>query len=143
MEVIEIVELEATNMHLVAGAGPEVFDNQVDARQLEAFVKDPGHLMVLAIGAEGVVGFASGVMNFHPDKAPVLFLSEIGTVPERRRQGIATRLAKALIALGKTKGCDGCWLATELDNAAARGLYKALGARETRDIVVYDWDAEL
>ena len=143
MSDLKIVVLDPSTRHLLDNLGPDVFDNPVDPVHLDAFLNDPSHLMVLGVQAGRVVGFASGVMNYHPDKAPVLFLSEIGTVPAERRKGIATALAKALIDLGKARGCTGCWLATEMDNHAARGLYRALGARETRDIVVYDWDTDL
>ena len=48
-----------------------------------------------------------------------------------------------LIRLVRARGCVGIWLATERNNAAARGLYRKLDARETEGIVVYDWDGAM
>jgi len=137
---VKIVKLDASRLHLLDAVGPDVFDDAIDPAQSAAFVADPSHLMVLAIAGDEVVGFASGVVNLHPDKAPVLFLSEIGTIEALRRKGIATRLARALTDEARAQGCKGVWLATDADNDAARGLYRALGATETQGVIVYDWD---
>ncbi|MCF6306299.1 MAG: hypothetical protein L3J33_13140 [Rhodobacteraceae bacterium] len=59
----------------------------------------------------------------HSDKQPVLFFNEVGGNDEMRLKGI--------------------WLVTEIDNIEARALYKKLAARETKDIVVYDWDGAM
>lgn len=123
--------------------GAEVFDNAVDAVQLAAFVDDPGHELVFAICGLIVIGFASGTVLLHPDKSPALFVNEVDVAPDWQRQGIGTALCQRLIDVARGRGCEGIWLATERENAAARGLYRALGARETGGIVVYDWDGAM
>ena len=96
--------------------------------------------LVVALDRGEVVGFASGTVIMHPDKPTAFFINEIGVHEEYRRQGIARRLMFRIMELARDRGCEGIWCATEADNAAARGLYAALKARETQGIVVYDWD---
>ena len=135
---IEIVPLDSTTAPMLLGT--TVFDNGVDATQLEAFVRDLGHMLVFARDDQTVAGFASGNRVLHPDKPPAFFLNEVGVLPEYRRRGIATALCQHLIDMARVAGCSGIWLATEAENTAARALYRALGGRETKDIVVWDWD---
>ncbi len=123
--------------------GAEVFDHAVDPGQLAAFVDDPGHEQVFAMRGRDVVGFASGVVLLHPDKPPIFFVNEVGVCPELRRQGIATALMHTLMGIARGRGCRGIWLATEGDNEEARAFYRNLGARETDDVVIYDWDGAL
>lgn len=129
--------LTADNAHLLLTAS--VFDNPVDATQLEWFVSDSGHELIFAVADNQVVGFASGTVLLHPDKQPAFLINEVDVDPQFQQQGIATCLCEKLIAQAKRKGCIGIWLATEVDNVAARGLYKKLKANETEAVVVYDW----
>ncbi|NQY59663.1 GNAT family N-acetyltransferase [Cognatishimia sp.] len=127
--------------HFLEGA--DVFDNPVDHDQRATFIADPGHMMVFATLAERMVGMASGTVLLHPDKPPALFVNEVGVDEALRNQGIGTALTQRLLDMGRARGCEGIWLATEGDNAPARALYRKLGARETKEIVVYDWDGAM
>ena len=138
---LAIVDLAPATAHWLEGA--DVFDNPVDPAQLAAFVADPGHLLVFAHTGTDVLGFASGTILLHPDKPPAFFLNEVDVAPAHRRRGIATALCRRLMVRARAAGCRGFWLATEAQNAAARGLYRALGGRETDRIVVWDWDGAL
>lgn len=119
------------------------FDNPVDPEQLTKFLADDGHELVFATSDKTVIGFASGSILLHPDKVPAFFINEIDVAPAYQRQGVATALCKMLIGVARDRGCQGIWLATEEDNAAARALYRGLGARETDAVVVYDWDGAM
>ncbi|MCB1367211.1 MAG: GNAT family N-acetyltransferase [Rhodobacteraceae bacterium] len=123
--------------------GCDVFDNDVDPAQLAAFLADPGHMLVFAAIGARIVGFASGNTMLHPDKPPAFFINEVGVAEDFQRRGIATTLCEMLLKAARDGGCKGIWLATETDNHAARALYQRLRARETRDIVVYDWDGAM
>ncbi|MEM9717355.1 MAG: GNAT family N-acetyltransferase [Pseudomonadota bacterium] len=136
---IRCIQIGPDNLDLLLSASGDIFDNPVKPEQAKAFVDDPGHLLILATDGQQNVGFVSAVINFHPDKYPILFISEVGVVDSHQRHGIATQMMKAMFSLGKAKGCQGCWVATEAENSPARGLYKSLDGREIADIVVYDW----
>ena len=99
--------------------------------------------MVFAYADRTAIGFASGTVLLHPDKPPALFVNEVGVDERWRRMGIATELCGRLFQIARDRGCQGIWLATEQENDAARALYKALNARETKGIVVYDWDGAM
>lgn len=116
-----------------------MFDDKVRPEQLAGFVDDPNHEMIVASREGTPVGFASGCILLHPDKDPVFFISEVGVEPSFRQQGIGRQLVRRLLDLAHARGCRDIWLATEPDNVAARALYRSLAARETQNIVVYDW----
>ncbi|WP_161470962.1 GNAT family N-acetyltransferase [Tropicimonas marinistellae] len=123
--------------------GADVFDNAVDDLQLATFLDDPGHELVFATVRDKVVGFASGNVLLHPDKQPAFFINEVGVNADMRRRGIGTSLCECLIEIARDRGCKGIWLATEMENEAARALYRGIGGRETEHIVVYDWDGAM
>lgn len=136
---IRCVEIGPDNLDLVLGAGDNLFDNPVKPDQARAFVEDPNHFLIFALADTQPVGFASAIINLHPDKDPILFVSEVGVIESHQRRGIATKLMNAMTKLADTKGCQGIWLATEGDNTPARKLYQSLKGREIKDVVVYDW----
>ena len=133
--------LDQDTAHMLVGA--DVFDNPVDPDQCAGFIADAGHMMVFATLADRVVGMASGTVLRHPDKQPALFVNEVGVDEELRNQGIGAALTQRLLGMAREQGCKGIWLATEGDNTPARALYRKLGARETEEIVVYDWDGAM
>ncbi len=133
--------LDPQNAHQLEGS--DVFDNNVDPKQLIAFLADPGHELVFAAIGTKIVGMASGTVLLHPDKQPLFFINEVGVNEDFRRRGIATSLCELLMKVARDRGCQGIWLATETDNTEARGLYRRLDARETNGIVVYDWDGAM
>ena len=133
--------LSADNAPRLLGA--DIFDNPVQQAQLDAFVADPGHILVFATDKTRVIGMASGVVMLHPDKQPMFFINEVGVNEDMRKQGIGGKLSQRLMELARARGCKGIWLATEPDNVEARALYRKLDARETEGIVVYDWDGAM
>ncbi len=50
--------------------------------------------------------------------------------PERRRQGLASDLVRALLDVGAEQGARNLWLHVEVDNAAAIAFYERLGLTE-------------
>ncbi len=106
---------------------PDVFDGPVDARWARTFFDDPRHHLVVALDGDVVVGIASAVDYVHPDKAPQLWINEVGVAPTHQRRGFGRLLLEALLAHGRTLGCTEAWLGTEPDNVAARGLYERAG----------------
>ena len=53
--------LTATNLACLDRLAPEVFDNAIDPVQLERFIRDPRHIMLVAVEDGLVVGMASAV----------------------------------------------------------------------------------
>lgn len=139
-EIIYYV-LTKENAHVLDGAN--VFDKPILSERLNAFALNSGHEMVFAVKNTVVVGFSSGSVLLHPDKAPAFLINEVGVEIDFRNKGIGAELTNKLIEIARNKGCQGIWLATEVDNVEARALYRKLNARETKDIIVYDWDGAM
>ena len=118
-------------------------DGPVDPDRLAAFVADGGHELVFATVGEKAVGFASGTILLHPDKAPAFFVNEGAVLDGARRRGIAATLCDMLLGVARARGGKGVWCATEPGNTAARALYSGRGSRETTGIVVHDWDGAM
>ena len=55
-----------------------LFDETMRPEQVRAFLDDPLHECVLAFDGDLAVGMATGVIMFHPDKAPSMFVNEVG-----------------------------------------------------------------
>lgn len=131
---VEIRILRAGDEGVLQNADPDVFDDPVDPKSAVLFLADPLHHIVVALDGSLVVGFASAVHYFHPDKpAPELWINEVGVAGTHRGQGIAKRILKALFDVARDKGCTLAWVLTNRDNTAARRLYESAGGVEQSD----------
>lgn len=138
---VEILRIGPDDGDLLVRVAEDVFDADIDPARVAAYLAEPGHLMVLAVAGGGVVGQARGMVHRHPDQPTELYIDNLGVTPERRREGVATRLLDALVAWGREKGCEEAWVGTEVDNEAARALYAGRGSEaETFVMYVYDID---
>lgn len=137
---LEVRRLGAADLDLLCAAPEGIFDDPVDRAEAAAFLADPGHEIVMAFLDGVAVGMATGTVIRHPDRRPALFINEVGVVEAHQRQGIATLIVECLLDVARARGCDGAWLGTEADNAAARGLYEKLGGQPSAGVVIYDWD---
>jgi len=118
----------------------DVFDDEINAHSLAAFLGDPRHVLAVAVDEGTVVGMAMGVECFHPDKAPQLFINEVAVALTHRRRGVGRRLVETLLATAKARGCSCAWVGTETDNAAANALYRSVpGAAPAQAFVLYEW----
>ena len=126
---IRLRRLRPGDEWLLDQVAAEVFDEPVRADRLAAYLAQPGHLMVLAIDGDLVVGQCAGVIHAHPDKPTELYVDEVGTATSHLRQGIATAMLDELFAWGRELGCEEAWLGAELDNRAANGLYRSFGGK--------------
>lgn len=139
-DAIEIRRLGPEDLAVLTSAGPDVFDGPVREDQARAFLGDRNHEIVAALEGERIVGFAAGTVLLQPDKLPQFYINEVGVVEDRRGRGIATALMKRIIEVAVDRGCSHAWLTTEMDNAAARALYRRWGAQEEEHLVYYGWE---
>ena len=142
-DTITLKRLGPDDLNELLGVAEGLFDNPIRPDQAKAFLTDPLHEIVLAFDGGTAVGMATGVIMLHPDKPPAFFISEVGVRDAFQRRGIGKQVTARLMEIARGRGCEGIWLATETDNVPARALYHALEARETGDIVVYDWDGAM
>jgi aminoglycoside 6'-N-acetyltransferase I len=122
------------------GAQPDgLFDYPVDPGQTRAFLESALHFMAVAQDGDLILSFASATILLHPDKLPSMFINEVGTRDEYRRQGHARRVTQMLIDHADETDLDGVWLGTEPDNTAALALYRRMKGDE-RTFVGFAWD---
>jgi aminoglycoside 6'-N-acetyltransferase I len=116
--------MSSADASLLDHVDADVFDEPVHPDRLKAYLAAPGHIMVLALDGDLVVGQCAGVVHRHPDKVTELNVDEVGTATSHLRQGIATMMLTELFAWARELGCKEAWLGTERDNTAANGLYR-------------------
>lgn len=131
MTVRRMTAGDETLFHSIA---PDVFDEPIDTGRLHAYLRAPGHLMVLAFEDDLVVGQCAGVIHRHPDKPTELYVDEVGAASTHRRRGIARQMMDELFAWGRELGCAEAWLGTETDNEPAKALYRRYRPAEDETI---------
>ena len=142
-DAVSIQRLTPDNAGLLKVVGPEVFDHDVDPRYLAAFLDDPRHVMFIAVEKQTVIGMASAVEYFHPDKPPQLWINEVGVASTRRNREIGRKLVAALIDYAKDAGCVFAWLGTAADNAEAQACFASVaGVKAPQPFLLYEWDIE-
>lgn len=112
---------------VLSRTAPEVFDQAIDPVRLAAYLRDPGHLMCVAMDGDLVIGQARAVIHRHPDRSDELYIDNLGVAVDYRRGGVATALIGELVRVGVERGCRDMWLGTEADNAPAIALFRRLG----------------
>jgi ribosomal protein S18 acetylase RimI-like enzyme len=131
--------LSETEHNVLENVASDVFDDAVDAILVKEFLGDSRHHLAVAVANDGqVVGMASGVHYVHPDKAPQMFINEVGVSGDYEGQGIGKRLLGALLERAAELGCSEAWTATEPGNDRAQALYaKAGGVKDSTPFVMF------
>lgn len=135
----QIIRLDDANAAILARVADDVFDEDIDPARVAAYLRAPGHCMVLALAGDTVVGQACGVIHRHLDLPTELYIDNLGVASDYRRQGIASRLLDDLVAWGRSEGCEEAWVATEPDNEPARAVYAGRGAAAVA-VVMFEYD---
>lgn len=124
---LSIRELRAGDEAVLDRVAKGVFDRCVQPHWLHEFLRDPAHHLIVAVEDEVVVGMISAVVFLHPDKAPQLWINEIGVGNAHQRRGIGRDLVDATLALGRSLRCSCAWLGSEPENFTAHRLYERAG----------------
>lgn len=138
-EGIEIKLIGPGDAGVFANVADGVFDAAPVPARIAAYLAEPGHLMVLAFDDGRVVGQVAAVIHRHPDKPAELYIDEVGVADAYLRRGIATRMVDLMLAEGRARGCEECWVGTEPDNEPARALYRKW-QDEAEPFVMYLFD---
>lgn len=136
---IEIRLIGEADLDLLVSADTSVFDEPIDPALARAYLAHPDYRIALATDGDRVVGMATGMFYFHPDKPLELFVNEVGVAESYQRRGIASRLMDLLLDAGRERGAGSAWVATETDNDAANGLYTSMGS-PGQAMVYYEFD---
>ncbi|GMW01653.1 MAG: hypothetical protein AMXMBFR84_27900 [Candidatus Hydrogenedentota bacterium] len=126
----EIRILRSGDQAIFYNVADGVFDHTVDPDLASEFISDPRHHVAVAIDQGQVVGFASGVHYVHPDKAPELWVNEVGVAPSHQGRGLAKAIVRTLLQHAKRLGCREAWVLTDRSNGPAMRLYASAGGKE-------------
>ena len=130
--------------HVLLRVADGVFDHPIEERASALFLSDPRHHLAAALDGGVMVGFASAVHYFHPDKpVPELFVNEVGVAPSHEGRGLGKAILRALFRHGRDLGCAQAWVLTDRSNARALRLYSASGGEEAPgDHVMFSFSLE-
>ena len=103
----------------------------------EAWLKDSSHIYLVAHIDGRIAGSSHAYMMLHPDGRTFMFIDEVDTKEEFRRQGVATTMMKWLITYALDNGAAEAWLGTEHDNPEAKALYESLHPDEVEHGPIY------
>jgi len=110
-----------------------------NARQ---FLLNPQNWSFACIQEKQIIGFAYGYeLNRLDNKGNMLYIHEIGVLPQYQRQGIGFQILMNIKKLCKLTGICRFFLFTQRHNVAACTLYEKAGGEKTTDsyddVVVY------
>src|SRR4051812_45772292 len=141
MTQVDVRLLGPSDEHVLEHVAAGVFDLPLKARWTREFLADPRHHLVVAVEDGWVVGMVTAVHYVHPDKAPQLWINEVGVAPTHHGRGIARRMLAEMLAHGRTLDCTEAWVGTEHTNTPAQRLYAgAEGARAPEPFLMYTFE---
>jgi len=142
---IEIRMVGPQDAAILNHVAPEVFDDPIVPQGVQEFLSSPHHHLAIAVENGIVIGFASAVQYFHPDKPrPELWINEVGVAPSHQNRGVGKAIMHALLEVARKADCVEAWVLTERNNQPAKGLYKAAGGQEEQDdIVMFSFKLDL
>ncbi len=121
-------------------------DNQMsdyDEKVLRDIAANPDYILLVAYVDDKPAGLALAMKLLKPDGDHWLYVDEMDTHPDFRRQGIGSQLMKTLIGYAKDWGLEEVWVGTEPDNTNANLLYKSLNPAEVETFVGYTYKNKL
>ncbi len=105
-------------------------------RRYQSRIAEADRAILVAVSGNAVVGFVDASLQRHEGGGTYhrtgidVYVEELIVTASQRHRGVATALMQAIEAWGRDAEARMIWLDTHLTNAAARGLYGAIGYRE-------------
>src|SRR6266567_7437627 len=117
-------------------------DNEISLKtfseaSLKVFLADPNRFYLLAYSGGEIAGAVHGYLLPHPAGAKYLYVDEVDTIANHRRQGVATAMMNEVFEIGRQYGADEVWLGTERGNERAKSFYLRLKPTEVEDGPIY------
>ena len=134
---IEIIQLSESNMNVLNNYDEDIFDEKIDTYRLAAMLKERNNILLVAVNESVVIGQVLGVTHRHPDKPTELYIDDLGVSEKFQRRGIATRLLEQLYTIGRDRGCEEVWVATEPENEPTIKFFESLNLA-ARKVIVFE-----
>ncbi|MBW4060953.1 GNAT family N-acetyltransferase [Candidatus Saccharibacteria bacterium] len=120
-------------------ADSEVSIKAFSEQSLRDFLSDPSRFYLIGTINRHIAGAIHGYVFPHPTGVKYMWIDEVDTIAQFRRQGVATAMLKEVFEIAKEHGCDEAWLGTENDNPGAMALYEGLNPTEHTNGPTYAW----
>ena len=117
-------------------------DNELEdftAEALRKCVENPENIYLVAYDGDKPAGLSYAMTIPSPDGDHWLYVDQVDTHPDYRRQGIGKQLLEELLKFGKEHGLCEMWLATEHDNLPAQALYQSLDPSKSEKLTDYTY----
>lgn len=109
-------------------------DNFISKENARQFLLNPMNWIFACIEAKKIIGFAYGYeLNRLDNKGNMLYIHEVGVLPQYQRQGIGFQILNDIKNLCKLIGISKFFLFTQKHNIAACKLYEKAGGEKTSD----------
>ena len=106
---------------------------------LRAFVTNEDNFYLIASIEDKVVGGLHAYGLLHPDGRKIIYIDEVDTIKQYRRQGVGKAMMVEMLKLATEYDATEAWLGTEEDNLAAMALYKSLNPYEEEQTVIFSY----
>lgn len=142
---ITIRRLKATDSDLAELAAQlnasdsEVSIKDFTAESLRNFLSDDQRFYLIATIDGQLAGAVHGYRHLHPTGVKYVYIDEVDTVAQYRRQGVAGTMLQATLDLAAEYGAEEAWVGTEHDNAAAKALYEKFHPYEITNGPIYSY----
>ena len=135
-------KLTLTDLPLLLPMEEDFRSNFVCLKNAKLFLSNASNWFFACIEDERIIGFAYGyVLNRLNDVGNMLYIHEIGVLPEFQGQGIGKQILNGIKSLCKVHGIYKIFLITKKSNIAACYLYESVGGKSDRsDDVLYYFD---
>jgi ribosomal protein S18 acetylase RimI-like enzyme len=95
------------------------------------------------VQADGrLAGAMHAIAYTHPAGKRYLYVDEVDTAEEFRRQGVASALLLRAREIARSIGAHAIWLGADEGNDAAHALYRSLGPQEIEPGVIYSYEID-
>ena len=142
---MNILRLKPTDPDIASVAAElNVGDSEVSLKtfteaSFREFLDSPYRFYLIATIDGTIAGAVHGYVNLHPAGVKYLYIDEVDTVKDFRRQGVARVMMNEAFKIGRELGCSEAWLGTEHDNEPAKALYEGLKPTEIENGPIYTW----
>ena len=123
--------------------GNELSEGAYSAESLTGYLQSDGTFFFACFAGSELAGMASAqLLPRAYGKHSTLYVDELDTAVNYRRNGVATALMNEIKKLADETDSDELWLGIEKTNTGAQKLYEKLAPDEVEDFVGYTWNLE-
>ncbi len=121
----------------------EITPSDYTEQSLRNFVEAPRTVLMAAYVDGSFAGMLNATIQLHPHTTGQwLYVDELDTAVEYRRQGVAGALMDAAEVYAQQQDCYEVSLGADADNAPANAFYKQRKPSETEEVVWYGYELD-